>query len=150
MKFKMIDGFPNNGFTDKLLAELELNYIGNIHASVHKVYASLNAHTAPSFDSWLEGETITIRPFSFHDCLLFVGLNVKETLNNESLLVRDRKIMYSYYDGKLVGQSSLGYYITYIVGPDQRLSFGYSGPLFREYKERLLLEVGEESFWPAS
>jgi hypothetical protein len=142
MKFQMVAGFPSNGFTNRLLTELELNYTGNIRYTVRRLFSQLKAVTGPKFSYDWEGEDcLVIEPATFSDCLLFVGLDVGEAIVNESLLVRDGKTLYYYEDRALKKRPDMGYEISYVVGPDNRLKLGYGGPLFREYREKVAWEL---------
>jgi hypothetical protein len=126
----MIDGFPSNSFTDRLLADV------NSRDTIKQAFDRMGVIV--SFDLRIYEKATVIVPSTFRDCLLFVGLNVKEALNNETLPVKDGKYMYYYRDCKLVRGFDVGYEVCYQVLPENRLSLGYCGPVFREYRERVL------------
>ena len=138
MKFKMIDGFPCNSFTNRLLTEMELDYNGSISHTVRRLFRQFKTVTGPRFNYDWEGEDcLVIKPTTFYDSLLFVGLDVDKVIGQTSFPVRDGKFLYYYDDGALKQRLDMGYEIHYSPSSDNRLKFGYCGQLFKAYREKV-------------
>jgi hypothetical protein len=75
----------------------------------------------------VDGDTIT--PLGFFDCLLFVGLYMPECKGP----VLDVYDMYTYYDSTFIKGKHDGR-VAFNVRDRNRLSLGYSGPVFEKYR----------------